>query len=207
MLDLHAPVLPLGQGEPLTDDEYVRDFRARRAAIRNGDSWKLERLQHFEEEDSPSREAQRQGDWETALRLMEARRDAFREAAQDDERRGSPFHRVRVVEEPLTPYLQWELHYLRQRAQCGHRIRVVQAGVFAAAETDRLLPELTILDDRTLYRVMYTEAGVAEGAVRFTDSAIVEPWVSFIRDAYAVGEDVTLYFDRVVARLPPPPAA
>jgi hypothetical protein len=207
MLDLRAPQLPLGQGELLTDDAYVRDFRERRAAIRDGDSWKLERLQHFEEEGSPSRDALRRGDWQAALRLMEGREEALRKAAEDDLRRGSPFHRVRVIEEPLTPYLQWELHALRQRALCGHRIRVVDAGELAAAETDGLLPELTILDERTLYRVLYNEAGAAEGAMRFTDPDVVRPWVAFIRDAYTAGEEITSYFDRAVAHLPPPQAA
>jgi hypothetical protein len=207
MLDLRAPALPMEQGEQLTDDAYGHDFRQRRTAVRNGDSWKLERLQHFEEEGSDSREALRRGDWEAALGLMEARRDALRRAAQEDERRGSPFRRVRVVEEPLTPYMQWELHSLRQRAQCGHGIRVIQADVVAAAESDGRLPELVILDNRTLYCVLYTEAGVAEGAVRFTDPDIVRPWVAYIRDAYLAGEDVVSYFDRAVAHLAAPPAA
>nr|WP_236061992.1 DUF6879 family protein [Actinacidiphila acididurans] len=134
MLDLLAPALPLEQGEVLTDETYSRDFRERRTAIRNGDSWKLERLQHFEEEGSASRDAMRRGDWEAALRLMAGREDALRRAAEADVRNGSPFHRVRVVEEPLTPYLQWELHSLRQRALCGHRIRVVLAEALSRAE-------------------------------------------------------------------------
>src|SRR5689334_5834805 len=101
MLDLRAPALPADQGEPLDDDAYVSDFRARRRAIRNGESWKLERLQHFEEDDSPARDALRRGDWDEALRLFEARREAARKAAEEDRRNGSPFQRLRVVEEPL----------------------------------------------------------------------------------------------------------
>lgn len=112
MLDLRAPALPEELGERLVRDAYRADFWSRHNAIRNGESWKLERLQHFEEVSDPSRDALRRGDWEEAVRLIEASRRTLRDASSDDERRGSALHRVRVVEEPLTPYVQWELHSL-----------------------------------------------------------------------------------------------
>ncbi|MFI0780624.1 DUF6879 family protein [Streptomyces sp. NPDC021212] len=115
MRDLQAPALPPEQGERLTRDAYKRDFREREARIRDAASWKLERRQHFEEQGSPSRDALRRGQWEEALRLLEDRRDALRAAAQEDAQHGHTFHRVRVVEPPLTPYMQWELHSHRQR--------------------------------------------------------------------------------------------
>lgn len=207
MLDLRAPSLPAHRGEPLDDDAYVADFRARRKAIRNGDSWKLERLQHFEEEDSPRRDALRRGDWQEALRLFKAGREDARKSAEDDKRHGSPFHRLRVVEEPLTPYVQWELHWLHMRAQAGHPTRVLSAKDVAAAEADRLLPEIVILDNRTLYEILYTDAGAYDSTRRFTDPEIVEPWVAYVRQAYAAAEDIETYFERAVAHLPPPPAA
>jgi hypothetical protein len=111
------------------------------------------------------------------------------------------------VEEPLTPYVQWELHWLQMRAECGHRIRVVPARDISAAERASLLPELTLLGERTLYRVLYTEAGATEGAVCFTDPDIVAPWAAYLRSTYAAAEEMTSYFHRAVAHLPPPPAA
>ncbi|WP_328915287.1 MULTISPECIES: DUF6879 family protein [unclassified Streptomyces] len=204
MPDLHAPALPAGQGERLTNDAYNSDFAEREEAVRDCDSWKLERLQHFEEMGSPSRDALRRGDWHDALLLLEERHDSLRAIALDDERRGSVFHRVRVVEEPLTPYVQWELHSLQQRARYGEKIRVLPSSVVAAAESAALLPELTIVGERTLYRVLYTDAGVPDGAIRHVDPAVVGPWVAYVRELYAVGEDVASYFDRVVAPLPPP---
>lgn len=200
----HPPALPASRGERLGDDEYSRDFRARRAAVRDGASWKLERLQHFEEQGSPSRDALARGDWQEALRLLEGRRERLREAALSDERRRAPFHRVRVVESPLTPYVQWELHSLRQRALCGHHIRVLPAPAVAAVETDGVLPEVVVLDDRTLYRVLYSAAGASEGALRFTDPGLVHGWTEFVRAAYRAAEDVLSFFDREVAHLPPP---
>lgn len=207
MPDLLAPELPEELGERLDRDAYRADFWARHNAIRDGESWKLERLQHFEEINDASRDALRRGDWDEALRLIEATRGTLREAASDDRRRGSAVHRVRVVEEPLTPYVQWELHSLRLSAECGHRIRVLPAAAVAASETERPLPELTLLDNTTLYRVVYTEAGRPDGAVRYIDTETVRCWVGYLRDAYAAAEDIQSYFDRVVAHLPPPPAA
>jgi hypothetical protein len=207
MLDLHAPLLPAGPGERLTRDAYRSDFKSRRYAVRNSDSWKLERRQHFEEIGDPSREALRRGQWDEALRLIEAARDSRREAALDDFRRGSAFHRVRVVEEPLTPYVQWELHSLRMSAECGHLIRVIPATAVTSSETHGLLPELTVLNDRVLYRVLYDEAGRPDGAVRYTDTGIVSRWSAYVREVYAAGEDLLSYFDRAVAHLPPPPPA
>jgi hypothetical protein len=207
MLDLYAPPLPVDRGELLDDDAYTADFRARRRAVRDRGSWKLERLQHFEEEDSPRRDALRRGDWQEVLRLVEAGREDARKAAETDRLRGSPFHRLRVVEEPLTPYVQWELHGLHMRAQAGHPTRVLPAGDVAAAERDGLLPEIVILGDRTLYEILYTAAGAFDSARRFTDPGIVDPWTAYVRQAYAAAEDIETYFARVVASLPPPPAA
>jgi hypothetical protein len=204
MLDLHPPTLPSEQGELLTRDAYGRDFGERDAAIRNGNSWKLERLQYFEEQGSPSWDAVRRGDWEEALKIFQERHDDLREAALDDERRGSVFHRVRIIEEPLTPYVQWELNALRQRAQYGQQIRVLHAEAIATSESGGLLPELTILDEHTLYRVLYTDAGVPKGAIRYTDPAVVGPWVGYIKELYEAGEDLASYFNRAVAQLPPP---
>lgn len=204
MLDLRAPALPDRGGDRLGRGEYKRDFRERDALIRDGNSWKLERLQHFEEQGSPSRDALRRGEWNEALRLLEERHEALRAVEVDEARRGAVFHRVRVVEEPLTPYLQWELHSLRQRALYGDRVRVLPAVSVAASEEGALLPELTILDEVTLYRVLYTATGEADGAIRYTDPGIVGRWTAYLKELYAVAEDIASYFDRVVAPLPPP---
>jgi hypothetical protein len=206
MLEPHPPALPARQGTRLDVLGYRSDFRSRRAAIHGGDSWKLEARQHFEEVD-PSRDALRRGDWDEALRLFEADRDDVRAAAEAEARRGHRFHRLRVVEEPLTPYMQWELHWLAMRAECGHRIRVVPAEVLVGSERTNPLPELTLLDDRVLYRVLYTDAGATEGAIRFTEPDVVLPWAAYLRTVWDAAEEMTAYFTRAVAHLPPPPAA
>ncbi|MCX4763763.1 hypothetical protein OG562_22910 [Streptomyces sp. NBC_01275] len=206
MLDLLPPILAPEQGHSLTLAAYKRDFRTREAAIRDTDSWKLERRQHFEEEGSPSRDALRRGEWELALRLLDDRREALHATAREDRRKGHLFHRVRVVEQPLSPYAQWELHSHRQRAEYGERIHVVSAEQVASAEREGRLPEIVVLGRSTLFQVLYTETGATVGAVRYTDQELVRGWENYIRKLYETGEDVRTYFEREVAHLPPPVA-
>lgn len=195
MSDLRAPHLIPDQGERLVREAYRRDFRQREAVLRNRDSWKLERRQHFEEQAVPSYDAFRRGDWDEAMRLLEERRDSLLAIAREDEERNSFFHRVRVVETPLTPYMRWELCSLRIRAECGERIRVVDAGTVAPSERRGPLPEVVVLGGRTLYCVLYTESGVPDGAFRYTAPYLVRCWEDYIRGLYETGEDVRSYVD------------
>lgn len=196
---------PAPHGERLTREDYRRDFRRRRREAGGRSSWKFERRQHFEEQGDPSRDALRRGHWAEALMLLEEERGGLLRSAETQQRQGlGVFHRVRVVEEPLTPYMQWELHALRVQAECGKPVRVVPAQQVSGWEDAGLLPEMIVLGGRTLYEVQYTEAGVPDGAVRFTDDHCVERWAGFVRELYDSGEDVRSYVEREVAHLPPP---
>lgn len=203
MSDLTPPALDPGQGERLQHDAYQRDFAEREAQIQGRDSWKLERLQHFEEDD-PSRDALRRGEWKEALRLLDEERPAAVAAGEEDARRDTAFHRLRIVEEPLTPYMQWELHSLRLWDECGTPTRVLTTDKLNQAEVGGMLPELVVLGGRTLYQVCYTGAGALDGAVRYTEAALVESWESYIKRLYAAAEGTQSYFARRVAHLPPP---
>lgn len=196
MPELRVPPLPDAWGEGLARDDYRKEFRALDAAIHGKSSWKLERLQHFEEIGNASRDAFRDGDVPKALCLLEARRDALRKSVADDDSRDAPFHRVRIVEDPLTPYLRWQLHSLRIRAECGERIRVVPADAVAVYERRAHLPELVVLGGSVLYQVLYSDNGRPNGAVRYDDPVVVESWEYFISRLYDSGEDVRDFFAR-----------
>ena len=198
--------LPLNpaQGERLTRDAYRRDFAQHDRDVVGRSSWKFERLQHFLELNNPSWEAFRRGAWDESLALLEARREGLLKSVQEDLERGNPFYRVRVVQEPVTPYLQWELHSLRVQAQCGRPVRVVQAEAVSPLETAVILPEVVVLGGQTLYEVLYTAEGTLDGGVRFTDTRLAQHWEGFIQELYQEGEDVIDYVDRYVAHLPPP---
>lgn len=205
MLDPNVPTLDPDLGERLVSDDYKRDFRARRAVIQDGASWKLERLQYFEEQNSPSRDALTRGDWREALRLLAERRDSWRAGALEDKRSRYAFHRVRIIEYPITPYVQWEMHSLVQQDELGSgHVRVVTADKVAHAEKTRQLPEIVVLDSRTLYNVIYSDSGVPMGSIRFTDEQHVNSWEQYIRSLYEIGEDIASYFAREIAPLPAP---
>jgi hypothetical protein len=204
MDDPGLPLLTPAWGQDLRPDAYKRDFRRERAEAVGRESWMFERRQHVEERHDPSRDALRRGDWPTALRLLERKRTGLRETARRDRANGTAFHRVRVVERPLTPYVQWELHALRIQAESGKRIRVVDAARVRTLEDAGQLPGVIILGGRTLYRPRYTADGIPDGATKFTDPGLVRPWERFLTRLYADGEDVIPYVDRVVAPLPPP---
>jgi len=204
MSDLSRLRLDRSLGEHLDSVAvYEGDFAAYRKKTRHQHAWKFERRQHFEEDDA-SRDALRRGDWPEALRLLEDDRAGLLDAAAYDRQRGHYFHRLRVVEEPLTPYMQWELHALRVQAECGRRLRVVSADAIHGIEGGQLLPEVVVLGDQVLYDIIYSDTGVLEGAVRFTQPEVVGRWARFIEGTYASGEDMISYFDRHVALLPPP---
>ena len=86
--------------------------------------FKLERLQNYVEEDNASWSEFQNGNIQHSLELMRTIRAA--EAQYDIEffRRGLQFLRVRAVECPLSPYVEWELQSHAISAQYGETILV-----------------------------------------------------------------------------------
>jgi hypothetical protein len=206
VLSLEAIGLDAARGERLEQPEYKKDFRERALTIGGQDMWKLERRQDFREPGTPSWDAFARGDWGRALRIYEDDRDSLRAYLEDRRRRGIDYRRVRVVEEPIIPYVQWELNVFRLRAECGEQIRVVGHEAVRELEQSGPVPELINLGNETLYEICYSEQGTADGALRFVDSGLVTRYRKLARDLYEAGEDFQSFFDRKVAHLPPPPA-
>lgn len=194
-------------GERLELDAYLDDFDSRLGAVHDGAVWKLERQQRFRQPESTSWTAFSQGHWVEALRLLESNRVGLADQFQQLAQARVSVQRVRVVEKPLVPYLQWELHSLHVRAQCGENIRVVGPAQVAPFEPEKPLPELVILGGSVLYKLVYTEQGILDGAVRFTDSELVGRCRGFIESLYESGEDLATFFARDVAGLTPPDGA
>jgi hypothetical protein len=95
-------------GTRLSQDEYTRDFGDRLWLADEADTWKLERPQFYDETGFPSWDAFAAGNWDRSLELYEAMRPELRSFFRKYEERGSRFCRIRVIETPLTPYLQWK---------------------------------------------------------------------------------------------------
>jgi hypothetical protein len=106
-------------GERLDLDEYWADFEQRFWKTSSLGFWKLERQQTFKEPGDDGWEAFSQGRWDDSMRILQARRSEFDDYYRRIADNGFATRRVRVVEEPLTPYLQWELHVLQLRHECG----------------------------------------------------------------------------------------
>jgi len=168
--------------------------------------WKLERQQTFKEPGYDSWEAFSRGDWKESLRLLEAGREEMTQYHQKGREHGFASRRIRVVEEPLSPYMQWELHALRVRAESGGPIHVIDVDKVVQYESGGLLPEIYTLGSHVMYEAVYDERGVLEAARKYVDRDLILRCQRFIEELYRAGEPLLDWFDGHVAHLPPPPA-
>jgi hypothetical protein len=191
-------------GNRLLGDDYWKDFGENFWKTDEGGFWKLERRQTFQEPGSESWTAFVEGDWEEALRLTDARRPSMREYYQKIKDHGFRACRVRVVEKPISPYLQWELHLLRLRDELGGPVRVVTREQIDDRERQGQLPEIVTLGSDVMYKLLYDDEGLQLGGIRYTDRALIRRWQGVIYDLYAIGEDIASFFEREVAPLKAP---
>ncbi|MFB4281849.1 MULTISPECIES: DUF6879 family protein [unclassified Nonomuraea] len=159
--------------------------------------WKLERAQSFYEPDVASWRAMMDGDWAGSLALTRR----MSAPLADYFRRRHPVRRVRVVEFPITAYLQWEMHILALRAAAGSPCRVVPAARVAAFEP---VPELVIFSPSLMYEVLYDRYGGGRGGKRITDPGVVGPCLGAVRELFDEGEPVHDFHEREIVPLPPP---
>ncbi|WP_432825700.1 DUF6879 family protein [Dactylosporangium sp. CA-092794] len=197
---------PLGGagGERMELDVYYTDFEKHFWTITELGFWKLERQQFFKEPGYDSWEAFAKGDWNESLRLLEAGRADMADYHRRVEEQGFVARRVRVVDEPITPYLQWELHALRIRDQCGGSVRIVSPDQVAEFEHDAPLPEIYTLGATVMYQAIYDDDGVLESVRRFVDRDRIVRCQRFIQDLYEAGQPLQPFFDSHVATLLPP---
>lgn len=154
------PELSRGGASHLDPADYLADFSVRYQDT-SGIFWKLERRQEFREPDVPSWNAAAAGDWLRALQLIEPMRAEV--AAEFSAVPGLQRRRIRIVERPVSPYLQWEMHVLRMRAEEGEIVRAVDAKHVRDREHRRPLPELVIIGGSVLYQILYTSNGTLAG--------------------------------------------
>lgn len=165
---------------------------------------KLERLQHFREPGYASWEAFAAGRWDEFLQIMQRDRPMVAKEFADDSKAGLVSYRVRVVEFPLTSYLQWELYELKVRAEFGENIRIVGPEAVACYEASSVLPELIFMGTLAMYEISYDHTGTQLGGRKFSDTKLIEQCLSEVQALYAHGEDLLTFFEREIAPLPPP---
>ncbi|MCO1593853.1 hypothetical protein M8C17_01585 [Micromonospora sp. RHAY321] len=191
-------------GELLALEDYWADFGQRFWKTGPPGFWKLERQQTFKEPQDAGWQAFAAGRWEESLRILDARRSEFADYYRRIADSGFATRRVRVVQEPLTPYLQWELHVLRQRHEYGGLTRVVTPDQVVAAEVDGPLPEIYTLGTDIMYEAVYDADGVLEAARRWRNPDVVTRCQEFIESLYDAGEPLDEFFARAVAPSEPP---
>jgi hypothetical protein len=165
---------------------------------------KLERLQYFDERGFPSWDAFAVGRWEDSLRELELDRPNVEAEFAEDRQSGLVSYRVRVVELPVTPYVQWEVHSLKIRAEYGENIRVLGPEAVARYEESGMLPELIFLGKQVMYETGYDRAGVQTRRRKRVDPELIDGCLADIQALYDQGEDLATFFEREVAQLPPP---
>ncbi|MYS22517.1 hypothetical protein GA0115240_142180 [Streptomyces sp. DvalAA-14] len=187
---------------PSYHEEYYRTLKSGIGHLN-----KLERGQNFKERGFASWEAFASRQWDKALSLIEERRDAYVQQVEEVERLGVLQRRLRVVEFPVTPYVQWELHVLRLRVEVGDRIRLLDARAIRDIEKHRPVPEVVILGDVAMFEVQYDDDGNADGANHYADPGLIAETSAGFDELYAQGEEYARFFDREIAPLPPPATA
>lgn len=194
-------------GDRLELDAYLEDFDKHFWKAGSSDEasfWKFERQQSFKEPGVESWEAFSRGEWGTALALIADQRGHYERYFRKIADHGFSLHRVRVVEEPVTPYLQWELHLLRLKEKCGEDTRIAKVSDISSLEFGARLPEIAIIGSSALYEIVYDDDGTLAGGIRYTDDALISACRKLIRGVHRSGERLETFFTRCVAALPPP---
>ncbi|WP_017592545.1 DUF6879 family protein [Nocardiopsis potens] len=193
-------------GREMASPDYLADYWAEYRRTR-GVFWKLERGQTFKEHGDASWEAFAAGDWERSLELNEQDRTEADAMARQDAEQGIATKRIRIVEFPVTPYVQWEMQFLRMLAEAGQSLRVLRAGQVAGLERQRPLPEVVILGERVMYEVRYDGEGAPCGGRRIDDPGAIARCAAQLAGLFARAEPLTAFFDREIAGLPAPAPA
>lgn len=123
---MRPPPWVVGSGTWLTLDQFQAAFRTAWAALRSR-FLKLETWQSYRElSTNRSQQAFERGDLDCARELLHVEAEQDRPLYEDVRQRGLEYARIRLVKEPLTDYLRYELMSYQIRAAMGENIVVVQ---------------------------------------------------------------------------------
>lgn len=184
--------------EVLDVAQYQNDYETNFWKIGSSGFWKLERRQFFIEAGYPPYDAFDDGDWQRSLTLIETERSRIRDYFSKVAEHGITFNRVRVADAVISPYLQWEFHMLRLRAECGESIRVLPSAEVHVWERDELLPETVVHGDLAVYQPQYNADNSIDRVLKFTDPDTVLRCRRFIESLYRSGEDLNEFFEREI---------
>ena len=136
---------------------------------------KVEVFQNYSGEDNrPSLQAYLAGDPDRGLALLqqETQQSPWRDACRQKCGQGVTLRRIRILEEPYTPYTKWELEYFKLVNQPGgEQISVIDKNNLGGLS----LPsgDVVIFDDQQAVVNMYDETMRMEEQAFYTDTESV----------------------------------
>lgn len=190
----------------LDEKEYLEDFSKFFDNLKQTFR-KIEFGQTFAEPGNPSWEAFDRGDWDQALALMGQRSDEGKQYFEGLAKKEKQALRVRIVEEPFSDYLIWELNVLRYNEQLGEVVRVVSMNDARRLVAPDFLADFVTLDDAVAYRVLYGANGRNVGAERSTNRSSILSVCNAFDCLFDKGEPLGEFFAREIATLKPKFAA
>ncbi|GAA4506941.1 MULTISPECIES: DUF6879 family protein [Nonomuraea] len=168
----------------LSPDGFRREFRNASRSV-TGRVYKLERRQTFQEPGNPSWEAFAAGDMRRALELIEEDRATQRDFKKIFDDRDAHFYRLRVIEDPLSSYLKWELAHFRLNAEEGEKIFIVNQAMIADLDLRYRLDDYTIFDRSLAFFLNYSDDGLFLHADMVSDPAVMSELVALSEEVLA----------------------
>lgn len=145
---MYPPSWMLANSERLDLDEFGAQFASAWSRIKRR-FLKLECWQMYQElEASESQAAYDRGDVDAARELLAREADSDRQLYDDVRTRGIEYARVRLVQEPLTTYLQYELLSYRIRARLGENVEIVRCDAELRLPNEQLF-DVLLFDEHT----------------------------------------------------------
>lgn len=183
----------------LNSDDYLEDFYSEYNTIKR-QLYKLEVGQSFMEPDNDSWVLANNGDWDEAMRIAQNDGEADNKRADPP----APSYRVRIFELPLTPYLIWELNYLKYRNRFVNNCRFLCISDVPKDLKLLVEKEIVTIDTNVLYEVHYTASGELAGATKETDLKTISDVVKKIEQLYEIGITFDNFAEYYLSKAPIP---
>lgn len=168
----------------LSPEDFRREFRDASRRV-TGRVYKLERRQTFQEPGNPSWEAFAAGDMRRALDLIDENRAAQRDFKKIFDDRDAHFYRLRIIEDPLSSYLKWELAHFRLNAEEGEKIYIVNQAMVADLDLRYRLDDYTIFDRSLAFFLNYSDDGLFLHADLVSDRTVIAELVALSEEVLA----------------------
>lgn len=143
---------------------------------------KLERAQSYQEPGNESLAAYLKGDKREAANLLKLPIEGWDERFNYVAQANIPWTRVRLVEFPMTPYLEWEFLTYQRSARYGERILVTDITNDPKGSLAKSSSDFVMFDNRIVLAHDYGVDGILKGAWLVTRPNDVEAYIATFND-------------------------